>query len=231
MIHKSQYFESGHKSQCLLCHSTWTQFTFSDIFFSYEYIHSQLQQIFIYIQGHNFYSTFAFFIQRFVNVQNSQIPHPFTLNDVIFFHEHIHSRSRQIFIHIQRQFFLFSTVVILIQHFVRTPLYASWDSRFLPLETRVFEDTRILNNVFLALSSAEAPAGYPHQNKIIEKIESARGRREFFYSQWTLLAYTAQGNSKRVIPGGSAPRSNPLPLETKRWPPVTISGYHKTISN
>ena len=25
------------------------------------------------------------------------------------------------------------------------------------------------------LSSAEAPAGYPHQNKIIEKIESARG--------------------------------------------------------
>ena len=26
-----------------------------------------------------------------------------------------------------------------------------------------------------ALSSAEAPAGYPHQNKIIEKIESARG--------------------------------------------------------
>ena len=26
-----------------------------------------------------------------------------------------------------------------------------------------------------SLSSAEAPAGYPHQNKIIEKIESARG--------------------------------------------------------
>ena len=28
---------------------------------------------------------------------------------------------------------------------------------------------------FIPLSSAEAPAGYPLQNKIIEKLESARG--------------------------------------------------------
>ena len=43
--------------QQLLCHSTWTQFTFSDIFFTYEYIHSHSQHIFIHIQGHNFHFT------------------------------------------------------------------------------------------------------------------------------------------------------------------------------
>ena len=42
-------------------------------------------------------------------------------------------------------------------------------------------------NVSCPLSSAEAPAGYPHQNKIIEKIESAwgtmgRGKRRPLFS-------------------------------------------------
>ena len=106
--------------------ATWTQFTFSDIFFCYEYIHSHLQQIFIYIQGHNFYSTFAFFIQRFVNVQYSQIPHPVILNDLIFFHEHIHSHSgtfaTNIHSHLTTIFFIQHCCNITVQHFVRTPL-------------------------------------------------------------------------------------------------------------
>lgn len=41
------------------------KFTFSDTFLSYEYIHSHSQHIFIYIPGHDFYSTLAFFIQHF----------------------------------------------------------------------------------------------------------------------------------------------------------------------
>ena len=48
-------------------------FTFSEKFLSYEYTHSHSQHIFIYIQGHNLYSTLGFFIQHFVDVQNSQI--------------------------------------------------------------------------------------------------------------------------------------------------------------
>ena len=32
-------------------------------------------------RSYDFYSTLAFFIQHFVNMQNSQIPYSFTLND------------------------------------------------------------------------------------------------------------------------------------------------------
>ena len=106
--------------------ATWTQFTFSDILFCYEYIHSHLQQTFIYIQGHNFYSTLAFFIQRFVNVQYSQIPHPVILNDLIFFHEHIHSHSGTFATNIHSHsttIFLFNTVVILLFNILCAPLF------------------------------------------------------------------------------------------------------------
>ena len=168
--------------------ATWTQFTFSDIFFCYEYIHSHLQQIFIYIQGHNFYSTLAFFIQRFFNVQYSQIPHPVILNDLIFFHEHIHSHSgtfaTNIHSHSTTIFFIQHCCNITVQYFVRTPLQASLDPR-----------SCLWKHVFLKTQ------GY---------------QTTFFLSQWTLLAYTPRGYSKTCYTGRLRTQVQPLTLRNQK---------------
>ena len=94
------------------------KFTFNDIFLSsYEYIYLQLQHIFIHIQGQNFYSTLLLYsFNSLLMCWNSRIPCSFTLNDLILFHEYIHSRSRSKI--------LFNTVAIFIQHFMLIPLYA-----------------------------------------------------------------------------------------------------------
>ena len=72
------------------------KFTFNDIFLSsYEYIYLQLQHIFIHIQGQNFYSTLLLYsFNSLLMCWNSRIPCSFTLNDLILFHEYIHSRSK-----------------------------------------------------------------------------------------------------------------------------------------
>ena len=74
----------------------------------------------------------------------------YTMNDLILFDEYIHSHSRSNF--------LFTTVAIFIQHFVRIPLYASLNPRLLHASGNTFfEDTRIPNNVFLV--SMDTPRG------------------------------------------------------------------------
>ena len=78
------------------------------------------------------------------------IVYQFTLNDLILFHEYVHSHSRSNF--------LFTTVAIFIQHFVRIPLYASLNPRLLHASGNTFfEDTRTPNNVFLV--SMDTPWG------------------------------------------------------------------------
>ena len=68
---------------------------------------------------------------------------------------------------------------------MRIPLYASLDPRLLPLETRVFEDTRILSNVLVSMD--------------VTSLHPGGG---------------GGGTQKRFIRGGSAPRSSILPLYT-----------------
>ena len=93
------------------------KFTFNDSSQLRIYIYLQLQHIFIHIQGQNFYSTLLLYsFNSLLMCWNSLIPCSFTLNDLILFHEYIHSRSSSKI--------LFNTVAIFIQHFMLIPLYA-----------------------------------------------------------------------------------------------------------
>ena len=71
------------------------KFTFNDSSQLRIYIYLQLQHIFIHIQGQNFYSTLLLYsFNSLLMCWNSRIPCSFTLNDLILFHEYIHSRSK-----------------------------------------------------------------------------------------------------------------------------------------
>ena len=87
---------SGYEAvQQLRCHSISYTNSRSTTVLSYEYIYLQLQHIFIHIQGQNFYSTLLLYsFNSLLMCWNSRIPCSFTLNDLILFHDYIHSRSK-----------------------------------------------------------------------------------------------------------------------------------------